>query len=89
MITAIDSDYAGAARANKSIRVFDELWGYARESAKRLWDEMIPPLTRRIACRLTVSYAGFDGESDLLERLYKRGMAGQVSLRTVCERRVA
>ena len=78
MIAAIASDYAGAAGANPTITVFDELWGYARESASRLWDEMIPPPTRRIACRLTVSYAGFLGESDLLEGLYKRGMAGEV-----------
>ena len=36
---------------------------------------MIPPPTRKIACRLTVTYAGFSGESVLLEALYKRGMA--------------
>jgi hypothetical protein len=36
---------------------------------------MIPPPTRKIACRLTVTYAGFSGESALLEELYKRGMA--------------
>lgn len=39
---------------------------------------MIPPPTRKIACRLTVSYAGFEGESELLEGLYKRGMAGHL-----------
>jgi phage terminase large subunit-like protein len=36
---------------------------------------MIPPPTRKIACRLTVTYAGFEGESELLEELYRRGMA--------------
>ena len=45
------------------------------ERSRRLWDEMVPPPTRRVACRLTVSYAGFSGESVLLEELYKRGMA--------------
>jgi hypothetical protein len=35
---------------------------------------MVPPPTRKIACRLTVTYAGFEGESVLLEELYKRGM---------------
>ena len=29
---------------------------------------------RRIACRLTVTYAGFEGESALLEELYRRGL---------------
>lgn len=77
-ITAIASDYAGAAGANPVISVFDELWGYTSERSRRLWDEMVPPPTRRIACRLTVSYAGFEGESVLLEELYKRGLAQQL-----------
>jgi len=76
-ITAIASDYAGAAGANPTITIFDELWGYVSERAHRLWDEMIPPPTRKIACRLTVTYAGFLGESELLEGIYKRGMAGE------------
>jgi hypothetical protein len=33
---------------------------------------MVPPPTRKIACRLTVTYAGFEGESDLLQELYER-----------------
>jgi phage terminase large subunit-like protein len=36
---------------------------------------MVPPPTRRVACRLTVTYAGFSGESLLLEELHKRGKA--------------
>jgi len=73
-IIAIASDYAGAAGANPTITVFDELWGYTSESSHRLWDEMVPPPTRKIACRLTVTYAGFEGESTLLEGLQKRGL---------------
>jgi phage terminase large subunit-like protein len=41
-ITAIASDYAGAAGAHPVISVFDELWGYTSERSRRLWDEMIP-----------------------------------------------
>jgi phage terminase large subunit-like protein len=73
-ITAIASDYAGAAGANPTISVFDELWGYTSERSHRLWDEMVPPPTRKIACRLTTTYAGFEGESELLEGVYKRGL---------------
>jgi len=76
-ITAIASDYAGAAGANPNISVFDELWGYTSESSRRLWDEMVPPPTRKVATRLTVTYAGFSGESQLLEELYKRGLDGE------------
>jgi hypothetical protein len=35
---------------------------------------MIPPPTRKIACRLTTTYAGFEGESELLETIYQRGL---------------
>ena len=36
---------------------------------------MITSPARKISCRLTKSYAGFSGESTLLEELYKRGTA--------------
>jgi len=71
---AIPSDYAGAAGGNPVVSVFDELWAYTSERSRRLWDELIPPPTRKIACRLTVTYAGFEGESVLLEELCKRGL---------------
>jgi hypothetical protein len=74
-ITAIASDHAGAAGSNANIVIFDELWGYTSERSRRLWDELIPPPTRRVALRLTVSYAGYEGESKLLEDLRGRGLA--------------
>ena len=74
-ICAIASDYAGAAGGNQCISCFDELWAFTSERAHRLWDEMVPPPTRKVACRMTTTYAGFEGESVLLEELYKRGLA--------------
>ena len=76
-ITAIATDYRGAAGSNPTITVFDELWGVTSESGQRLWDELVPVPTRRISIRLTVTYAGFESESGLLERLYKRGLEGE------------
>ena len=73
-IEAIASDYAGAAGANPVCVSFDELWGYTSERSQRLWDELVPPPTRKISCRLVTTYAGWEGESLLLERLYKRGL---------------
>ena len=74
----------------QSSRSFDELWGYTSERSHRLWDEMIPPPTRKVACRLTTTYAGFEGESDLLEGLYKRGLHQPlVGTRSLCRRRHA
>jgi phage terminase large subunit-like protein len=75
VITAIGSDYAGAAGANPVASSFDELWGYTSERARRLWDEMVPVPTRKVSCRLVTTYAGFTGESILLEELYKRGLS--------------
>jgi phage terminase large subunit-like protein len=74
-ITAIPASFAGAAGGNQNISVFDEAWAYTSERSRRLWDELVPPPTRKVACRLTVTYAGFEGESLLLEQLYQRGKA--------------
>ncbi len=77
-IIAISSDFASAAGSNPTVVVFDELWGFASERANRLFDELVPPPTRRIACRLVVTYAGYTGESTLLEGLHKRGLKGNL-----------
>jgi phage terminase large subunit-like protein len=74
-IVAIPSGYASAAGANPNISVFDELWAFTTEAARRLFDELVVPPTRKIACRLIVTYAGFEGESELLIELHRRGMA--------------
>jgi phage terminase large subunit-like protein len=73
-IMALASDYSSAAGANPTISCFDELWGYTSERSRRLWDEMVISPARKISARLTVTYAGFEGESVLLEDLYRRGM---------------
>jgi hypothetical protein len=56
------------------ISCFDELWAYSSERSRRLWDEMIPVPTRKISLRLTVTHAGFEGESALLQELQQRGL---------------
>ena len=73
-IQAIPCDAGSAAGSNAVCAGFDELWAYTSEHARRLWDEMTPPPTRKIACRVTVTYAGYEGESVLLEELYRRGL---------------
>ena len=76
-IEAIASDYAGAAGSNAHFVCADELWAFTTERSHRLWDELVPPPTRQVAARLTTTYAGFEGESTLLETLYKRGRKGK------------
>lgn len=73
VIQVLPCDAGSAAGSNAVCAGFDELWDYTSEAARRLWDEMTPPPTRKIAFRLTVTYAGFENESSLLFELYKRG----------------
>lgn len=76
-ITAIPNDYRGEAGSRHSIAVYDELWGYASESSQRLFEELTPPPTEQDAWILIGTYAGYTGESVLLERLYQEGLSGE------------
>jgi phage terminase large subunit-like protein len=76
-IIAIANDYKGAAGANPTLTVVDEPWGIISESSHRLWDELVPSPARALSARLSVSYAGFEGESDVLWTLYQRGLRGE------------
>jgi phage terminase large subunit-like protein len=55
-IIAIGSDYAGAAGANQNIAIFDEAWAYTWERSRRLWDEMVPPPTRKVCTAIVVCH---------------------------------
>ena len=76
-VTPISSDFKGAAGSRHSLVVFDEIWGFEQEKARRLFEELTPPPSEASAWMLIVTYAGFLGESDLLESIYQRGMAGR------------
>jgi phage terminase large subunit-like protein len=86
-ITAIASDYKGAAGSRHSLAIFDELWGYSLEASQRLYEELTPPPSEPNAWLLVVTYAGWSGESVLLERLYQQGLAGErVDIELECYR---
>lgn len=70
IIKAIPSDYTGEAGANQGLAVFDELWGYLLERSRRLYEELTPVPTRKNSIRFVCTYAGWEGESELLEELY-------------------
>ncbi|HWP23590.1 MAG TPA: hypothetical protein VNM15_05335 [Candidatus Binatia bacterium] len=73
-ITAIAGEYAGAAGSNHGLVSFDELWGFSLESSRRLYEELTPVPTRKNSIRFISTYAGFEGESELLWDLYKLGV---------------
>lgn len=77
VITAIASDFAGAAGGRQSLTVFDELWGYNPERLTRLFEELTPPPSEPEAWQLVVTYAGFSNESALLRSMYERGLEGE------------
>ena len=76
-IQALSFDYAGEAGANPGLTVWDELWGYISTASRRLWTELSPVPTRENSIRFITTYAGFEGESELLWDLYQLGMAGR------------
>ena len=76
-VTPISSDFKGAAGSRHSLCIFDEIWAFGAEKARRLYEELTPPPSEASAWLLIVTYARFLGESDLLESIYQRGLSGR------------
>ena len=76
-IMPISGDFKGAAGSRHSLVIYDEIWGFEAEKARRLYEELTPPPSEFSAWVLIVTYAGFLGEADLLESIYNRGLAGR------------
>jgi len=76
-IKAIAVDAKGEAGGQPALTVWTELWGAENVEAKRFWDEMTPIPTVPDSIRLVETYAGYDGESDLLHSLYDIGLDGR------------
>jgi phage terminase large subunit-like protein len=77
VIRAIASDAEGEAGARHSLVIHDELHGAKHPAAQRLYAELTPPPTEPDAFRLIGTYAGYTGESVVLEKLYERGLTGE------------
>src|SRR3972149_3482581 len=66
------SQYSPAAGGQQALTLFDELWGFVTEKSQRLWEEMTPIPTEKLSLRVVVTYAGFEGGSQLLWDLYEK-----------------
>jgi len=75
LIIPIASDSKCAAA--HSLVVYEEIWALGSEKARELYEELTPSPPESSAWILTVTYAGFLGESDLLESIYQRGLSGR------------
>lgn len=70
-IEAIPCDAAGEAGSQPLGVFLSELWGFTTDKKKRVYTELtIPPTLYGRAIRWVETYAGYKGESDLLEQLY-------------------
>lgn len=73
-VKALSCDYAGEAGANPILTIWEELWGFIHKDALRFWAELAPSPTRLNSMRLVVTYAGYEGESELLTTIYNAGV---------------
>lgn len=70
VIQALPVSDEGEAGSNPSLSVWTELWGFQYEDALRFWDELTPVATRPRSFRFVDTYAGYEGESELLKSLW-------------------
>ena len=74
-IEAIPVDPKGEAGGGDLIVCFTELWAAKNSAAMQLWTETtLSPLKYGKSLRWCESYAGFTGESPILEQLYESGV---------------
>jgi len=71
VVKAIATDYKGEAGANPILVVWTELWGFTLKADLRFWAEMAPSPTRPDSLQWIETYAGYEGESELLYGLYE------------------
>lgn len=68
-------DPSGEAGSNADMIVFSELWGAHEDAKEKMWTEMtLSPTKFGKSFRWVETYAGYVGESVLLERLYETGV---------------
>lgn len=72
-VEAVAVDARGEAGGNPDLTIWTELWGFEHPDAIKFWEEMTPVPTKP-SCRLVETYAGFDGESQLLRNIYNTAM---------------
>ena len=74
-IEALPIDPQGEAGGNDSMICYTELWGAKNEAAQRMWTETtVPPNLFGKSFQWVETYAGFSGESPILERLYDQAV---------------
>lgn len=74
-LEAIPVDPKGEAGGNDDAVIYSELWAADSKAAQRLWTETtLSPTKYGKSFRWVETYAGFSGESPILEQLYLSGV---------------
>jgi phage terminase large subunit-like protein len=74
-VESVAIDPTGEAGSNADMVIFSELWGAHQKEQQRMWAEMtLPPNKFGKSFRWVETYAGYTGESPLLENLYDTGV---------------
>lgn len=81
IIECVPIDPSGEAGGNDDMIVFSELHGWKSKAHQRMWSEMtLSPNKFGNAQRWVDTYAGFEGESPILEQLYEVGVKNGVQV---------
>lgn len=74
-VECVPTDPSGEAGGNDDLIVYSELWGWKSKAHQRMWSEMtLSPTKFGNSQRWIDTYAGFTGESPILEQLYASGV---------------
>ena len=76
-VEALSVDAAGEAGSAPDMSLWTEAWGIESQESLRFWEEMTPVVTKPNSFRMVESYAGYTGDSPLLEQIYEIGMRGR------------
>ena len=74
IIQALPVNAAGEAGGNQRFTAWTEAHGYVYEEIERMWAELQPVPTQPLSFRLIESYAGYEGESNLLKSIWDRAL---------------
>lgn len=77
VIEAIPVDPTGEAGGNDDLVLYTELWGWKSQKHQQMWTEStLSPTKYGKSMRWCESYAGYSGESPILEQLYEAAVKG-------------
>lgn len=75
VISAVPVDPKGEAGGGDLATVFTEMWAMKNKASQMMWSETtLSPLKFGKSLRIGESYAGFKGDSPILEPLYEQGV---------------